>query len=126
MNQKGLAIWIASLIVMITAVIPFIYFMFNPRSTTLYITIAAVATGAILHVIARKMLTHKNGYTVFQARQFYNQCLDCGLTSLKECKLNADKAVEIAQNYDFSKNLQKKDIFEMYTIGYDFCNRKKG
>ena len=126
MNKKGLTIWVISLIVLFLSLIPFFYFMFNLWAKNLYITIAAVATGAILHVIARKMLTHKNGYTVFQARQFYNQCLDCGLTSLKECKLNADKAVEIAQNYDFSKNLQKKDIFEMYTIGYDFCNRKKG
>ena len=125
MNIKGFYIWLASLCVFSVSLIPFIYFMFNMKLNILAITLSFIFTGAVLYVIGTRMMTHKKGYNLFQAREFYKKCCEAGFDSVKECKRNADKTIELAVGMGLSEKLTIADLGEMYTIGYEFISKKE-
>ena len=126
MNRKGFYVWVASLIVLSLSLIPFIFFMFNLYVKNLMITIISITIGTILYIIGNRLITHKKGYTLFQAVQFYKTCVENGFDSTKKCKLNVNDFKSLASNKDYSENLTLAELFEMYSIGYDFCNKRKG
>ena len=127
MNKKGVIILYLSYVVFALALIPFIWFMIHPMVTNLVKALIVVGIGALLYIIGSRLITHKTyNYSVFQARTFYKLCLSNNLTSLKLCKLNSDKVLELAKSNKFSEALNIKALWEMYEIGCNFDTEMKG
>lgn len=126
MNKKGVLVWGAAIVTFIVAIIPFFMFMFKPAPERLKIALVFVAIAAVLYVVGSRMITHKKyNYTVFQANSFYNECVNNGLVTLKMCKKESEKMLDIAKNYKYSQELEANALWEMYEIGSEFEKDKK-
>lgn len=126
MNKKSITVWFSSLVVFALALIPFVLFMFKPSVENLLKSVAVIAVAAVLYVIGTKQMTHAKGYTTVQAIIFYKQCCKQGFEDIRKCKKNPEKIKEIALKYDYLVNFDIKTLYEIYTVGCEFCREKKG
>ena len=126
MYRKGFVVWASSLVMYVISLIPFIFFMFRPSSKHLALSISVIIAATVLYVIGSKMITHKKGYTVLQAMQFYRLCVANGLSDISCCKKNYDSFLKLADTCNYAKGFNIKELYELYSIGESCSVKKKG
>lgn len=102
----------------------FFVLMYKMTYKSIKLCAACFAVSILLYIISNKLITHKKGYTSFQALMLYKKCNKVGLTNVEQCKRKTDLLKEQAASYEQLKNLNIADLLEAYEIGYNFTHGK--
>lgn len=85
----------------------------------------SIAVATAFYVISAKATTHEKGYTAMQAVLFYLQCRKEGLGKPEACRKKTVHFKKIAANFEFAKNLELDDLFEMHEIAYSILYKRE-
>ncbi len=117
MNKRNVILWIISVAMLASNIFALRYFVLHTtQEMALYYFIYLLVSIAF-YVIVAKISTHPKGYTCVQALFFYIVCKKNGIATDKDYLKRVDKVEKIAKKYDFSKNLDKQDLFDLFKNG---------
>lgn len=117
--------WCASIPLFAVALAFFILFMFNLRTPNMLRALISIAVATAVYIRATKATTHEKGYTAIQAVLFYLQCRKEGLGKLEMCKKKTVHFKKIAASFEFTKNLELDDLFEMHEIAHSILYKRE-
>ncbi|MBR3767707.1 MAG: hypothetical protein IKL10_05650 [Clostridia bacterium] len=117
MNKRNVILWILSVAMLASNIFLIRYYVFHSSvKLSVYLLIYLIVGGAF-YTIVTKISTHPKGYTCVQALFFYIVCKKNGITTEKAYSKHVGKVEEIAKKYEFSKNLNRSDLFDLYKNG---------
>lgn len=118
MNKTNVYLWFLSVAILASNIFMLMYFAYNTNRTTSVYCFLFFVVSVSFYLIMTKISTHpKSGYTCVQAMFFYIICKKNGITTLKDCNNRFNEVQKIAKKYDFSKNLDKQDLFDLFKNG---------
>lgn len=125
MKRNYVILWYFSILSYCFSLIPFFKFMYDLREANLFKVLFFIAFSTILYIIGTKKITLPQGYTIIQSMSFYKACKKAELGKPEQCKKHTRKFKEIAESFDFAKELNQEELITMYEIGYEIYNRKE-
>ena len=107
------------------ALVLFIQFMFKLSVPNMLSALISITIATALYISTAKAITHDKGYTAIQAITFYLACRKEGFGKIEMCKKKTVRFKEIASTFDFAKNLELEDLYEMHKIAYGILYERK-
>ena len=111
--------------VAVFAIVYFVQFMFFLTVENMVKALIFIVLSVVLFKVGMKLVTYEKGYNVFQAIQFYWHCRKKGFVKLETCQKKTVKFREFAEQFEFAKNMEIEDLFEMYEIAHNILYRRR-